>query len=505
MIAPETPSKADDEIRRITLDLSAKWGLKFPPAALQSPAKRDLERPEEKVLSRLQYLYFYDKRKNQAATKYAINCFEHLAPKLLAGWVGKPYADTDVLPVRTRSEAARRAGYLTRRPTLSDEQTSDLMLALLRYLDEAIEGVRKNAIFSPDEASGRDNHDAGHSSRTPKHREGQSTRRSPRTSSEKRIDKQSTPRKNGNIRNYFQQKLGEPSLLLQSDHSAGLDLPLDNDAVGGGLFEDVGMHDAMEELASSKSPARRHAYDITMHSPESNESLEDYYQTPPDSPSKIYEKPQMAQRSKDPIPLPKLPSQAYEHGSLNDNPFVQGKKRTLPHPQKPEMPRKISRDTSSRRSAAGIVDQSPTKPSLIGIAGAHGANSGNRSLQVPLHQSFSTESFASVSSSALTVATSAWTSPNTSFRTETPATSFDSSTEPFELDEYSDRKVHTRQSWQNLKEPFGLGLDLIANLVDYDNTTAASMGPPMLSPANNRVSTVSVKDLLSDSPFGERQ
>lgn len=151
MVGFETPTKADDPIQHITTDLSAKWGLRFPPQVLQSPAQRDRKRPEEQVLSRLRFLYFHDKKTNQAATTYAINCFERFAPKLLAGWVVKPRADEDVLPTRTRSGSARRHGFLSTKPTLSDEQASDLMRALLRYLVEAIEGIDKGAIFTIEE------------------------------------------------------------------------------------------------------------------------------------------------------------------------------------------------------------------------------------------------------------------------------------------------------------------------------------------------------------------
>lgn len=147
MVTPETPIRADDEIRRITLDLSARWGLRFPPQVRQSPATKDRDLPEEQVLSRLRWLFFHDTRKNQAATNYAVDCFERLAPKLLAGWVSKPLAEEDALPTRTRSGTARNSKFLCKKPTLSEEQVSDLMQALLRYLNGVIEDIRKGAIF----------------------------------------------------------------------------------------------------------------------------------------------------------------------------------------------------------------------------------------------------------------------------------------------------------------------------------------------------------------------
>ena len=150
MIGLVTPTKADDEIGRITTDLSAKWGLQFPPPILRSPAKIDRERLDEKALSRLRYVFFYDWKNNRAATKYAIESFEQFAPKLLAGWIPKPRADDDVLPTRTRSATSRQQTFLSKRPTLNDEQASDLMLAFLRFLDETIEAIRKGAVFAVD-------------------------------------------------------------------------------------------------------------------------------------------------------------------------------------------------------------------------------------------------------------------------------------------------------------------------------------------------------------------
>lgn len=151
MVGPETPTKGDDGIQPILADLSAKWDLRFPPQVPQSPAKRDQGRPEEQVLSRLRWLFFHDRKNKQAATAFAIKCFEDFAPKLLAGWVAKPQADIDVLPTRTRSSTARHNEFLFRRPTLSEEHASDLMQALLRSLKETIKGIEKGTVYAIEE------------------------------------------------------------------------------------------------------------------------------------------------------------------------------------------------------------------------------------------------------------------------------------------------------------------------------------------------------------------
>lgn len=151
MIGLATPTKADDEIGRITTDLSAKWGLRFPPSVPRSPAKIDRERPEEKALSRLRFVFYHDRKTKQAATKYAIGCFEKFAPKLLAGWVPKPWAEEDVLPTRTRSATVRQQTFLSKRPMPNDEQALDLMQAFVRCLDETIQGLKKGAVFAIEE------------------------------------------------------------------------------------------------------------------------------------------------------------------------------------------------------------------------------------------------------------------------------------------------------------------------------------------------------------------
>lgn len=150
MSSLNTPTRAEDEIRRIQLDLSAKWGLRFPQPGLRSPAKRRLDQPEEKALDRLKFLYFHDLRCNQAAKDHAIDEFEKIAPKLHAGWVYKAEGDPDVLPSRTRSGARRQDNFLAKKLELNDEQASDLMQALLRSLTSVVEMVRKGARFEKD-------------------------------------------------------------------------------------------------------------------------------------------------------------------------------------------------------------------------------------------------------------------------------------------------------------------------------------------------------------------
>ncbi|KAL8858536.1 MAG: hypothetical protein Q9178_004830 [Gyalolechia marmorata] len=472
----ETPSRADDEIRRITLDLSAKWGLVFPQLGPRSPAKTNFERPEEKVLGRLQYLYFYDQKHNKAATSYAISCFEDLAPKLLAGWIVKTQGDSDVLPTRTRSGAARQNSFLSRKPVLNDEQASDLMQALLRYLTEAMESVMKGVSFEVDHEVLKGKLDASDGPKTPQNKQPKSVRRSSRISAEKAIPnaKPSNQQKDGNIRNYMKPRSNENLQRLGIHTSEFPQSSSDDYKVDDELFNDVEMQDALSKVAPQ----------ILQNATSNDESLEEIYQTPPDSPSGSNT---MKQRRHSPMGKP-----VQIHQYRNESTLGQSKKRTYPAPPKPDdVPRKISRDNSNNRSF-GFVAPYPRKiPADDKVFGG------------PLHRSFSSDSFTPTTSSGATLASSAWTTPNTSFMTETPGTSFDSSNEPFELDPTGSMSMQTRRSWQNLKEPFGLGLDMDWDPGVHGSAKAVSMGPPALIPMNRTLPEVSVKKLLSLSPFSK--
>ncbi|KAL8832807.1 MAG: hypothetical protein Q9170_004729, partial [Blastenia crenularia] len=503
MVGPETPTRTDDGIYRITLGLSSKWDLRFPQQVFRSPATKNLDRPEEQVLSRLRWLFFHDIKKNQAATTYAIKCFERLAPKLLAGWIPKPLAEEDVLPTRTRSATARHQDFLSKQPKLNDEQASDLMKALLRYLNEAIEDVKKGAIFAIDEDSQKGHGDLGGDDfDTPKNHKPPALRRSTRTSANKANQKIPSPYKDGNIRNYLSKKDHDDPPLLDP-YPPKLQQPSSDDyKVDDTLFDDVEMQDAPVTSAPRDiSTVTGLGLDTVLGQYESAESLEEQYHTPPDTPSKV--------DTRSPLAHAKYVSRSARKVSstnINEIDFVDsaggvGKKRSLPASSKPEMPRKLSRDTSERRSTG----TGPIKP-VAALRYLGDSEFGRTRLEQQrsfgaLCKSFSTESFSSVGSSGATKAISAWTTPNTSFLTETPATSFDSSAEPFELDYLREKPIQSRRSWQNLKAPFGLGLDMDVDDDDFGEADLVPMGPPPPL-IRSKSSYLSVQSLLSStSPF----
>ncbi|KAL8699502.1 MAG: hypothetical protein Q9224_001379, partial [Gallowayella concinna] len=493
----ETPTKADDEILRITRDLSAKWGLRFPEHGPRSPSARRMEQPEEKVLSRLRFLYFHDHRNNQAATNYGIGCFEQMAPRLLAGWIPKSLADPDVLPTRTRSGIVRKEAYISKKPTLSDEQAVDLMQALLRYLIDACESIRKGAIFPKDpDPPQHVKHDACIRNETSEGLEPRSIPRSSRTLSEKSKRRSTNQKQNGNIRNYFPQQSNES--LQPIDFRVNKFPPSSSDdyKVDDEFFNDVEMQDAPDNAVPPAPIATGNAPGRSVASSESIESLEEQYQTPPDSPSKVNITPRTQQFESAGI------SSTIDavQNNISKSALGQNRKRTHPAISKPDMPRKMSRDSSKSRTLGRSSVQASDPFTYLGPPSVRNTLFDGRKSGDWLHRSFSSGSFTSVSSSVATKASSAWTTPNTSFRTETPATSFDSCNEPLELE---DKLVQTRRSWQNLKAPFGLGLDLDVEVEPTSDspTKAGSMGPPGLVPMTKKSPELTVENLLSVSPF----
>ncbi|KAL9598675.1 MAG: hypothetical protein Q9219_004344 [cf. Caloplaca sp. 3 TL-2023] len=479
MVGSETPSRADDGIQRITLDLSAKWGLRFPQHVLQSPAKRRQDLPEEQVLSRLRWLFFYDIRNKQAATPYAIKCFERLAPKLQAGWVAKPLGDIDVLPTRTRSATARHNDFLSKKPTPTDEQAADLMKALLRYLHETIEDVKKGAIFAIDEETQKGHGATEARFETPPNHSPQYLRRSTRTSSHKTIRKTPSPYKDGNIRNFLKRSDDLPR-VLDLHRPKARQPSSDEYNFDDNLLDDVEMHDApVAKTSRDMSTVAGLGVNTALGQSESMESLEEQYHTPPDTPSRLSVKSPRTNTKRSVKAPTKVPFQGDDEGGIIDDATGNGKKRSLPPPLKPDMPRKMSRDLFERRSTMGANQKQPVGSlRYIGDPDFQKARLDRQDTSGTLHKSFSTESFSSVSSTTQTKPLSAWTTPNTSFLIETPATSFGSTTEPFELDHLREKPMQTRRSWQNLKAPFGLGLEMEVDMDMSGKAGFVPMGPP---------------------------
>ncbi|KAL8670790.1 MAG: hypothetical protein Q9168_004688 [Polycauliona sp. 1 TL-2023] len=469
-----TPTKADDEIGRIQLDLSAKWGLKFPEPGFRSPAKRKFDQPEEKALERLKYLYFHDRKSNQTATGHAISSFEQTARKLLAGWVKKPQGETDVLPSRTRSGA--RDDFLARSHVFNDDESSHLMQALLQSLTDVVESVRKEQT------------DTGNNDRTPQNKGSVPVRRSSRKSSEKSNSKATSLQRDGNIRSYMKQTIDN---LQPLDPVATVQQPSSDDfIIDDGLFNDVEMQDAPSDAGPRIPPDSLRngpGFGPMMVFSESNESLEDVYQTPPDSPSKMrlasgkYTDTKTRRQSSIQSPTRINPPYGPSESVLG-----QARKRAYPAPSKPDLPRKVSRDDSRNRQSLDALIHTAAYPRNL--------RRDHESFNGSLHRSFSSDTSTSVTTSGATIASSAWTTPNTSFLIETPGTSFDSINEPFELDYPGAKLTYTAQTLDEPcrpEKPVGLGL--VIALDPIYPVKAVSMAPPALIPVNKASTEVSVE------------
>ena len=324
-----------------------------------------------------------------------------------------------------------------------------------------------------------------------------------RTASRRSTRQASRTHKDGNIKNYLSKVSSDQPPTLDLYSSILLQPSADEYDNDDGLLDDVEMQDVPVTAASRKNVDS--AGLGLSHIPSGHDSLDslgEQYHTPPDSPSKI------GKRSSETFegeifwtPIKMSPRHKAESG-LSGTTVAPSKKRGLPPTSKPEMPRKMSRDTIQRRSNTDLVPQTEYLKNISDPEFQMASLAHQNSLST-FHKSFSTESFSSVSSAAATKQLSAWTTPNTSFMTETPASSFDSTTAPFELDYLREKPMLTRRSWQNLKAPFGLGLDMDLDTDMYETAGLVPMGPPAPLAKRKRPADVSVSSLLTASPFGK--
>lgn len=143
MLQPSTPSKADDGIEQIKRSLAQRWAIDLPPRDTNwSPSRRDPNRLEDKILARVQYLYF-----KGGALPLAINDFEQRAISIYSEWRYKPRAESTVLPSREPGDSALRRDYLRRREVPDESGVKMLTETLLLCLDQISERVRSGERF----------------------------------------------------------------------------------------------------------------------------------------------------------------------------------------------------------------------------------------------------------------------------------------------------------------------------------------------------------------------
>lgn len=138
---PETPTKADDGIEKLKQSLSAKWGIQFPARdSTWSPSRSNLSLVEEKILTRIQFLYFRD-----GALRHAIEQFEKHASTLCSQWQFKPRAEVDVLPLREYSTLKK--DFLQKRDQLDRGTIKELTEVLWHQLNQVADRVKKGEKF----------------------------------------------------------------------------------------------------------------------------------------------------------------------------------------------------------------------------------------------------------------------------------------------------------------------------------------------------------------------
>ena len=145
MLHPTTPSKADNDIEKLKTSLSAKWGIRFPPADfILSPSRRDLSRTEDRILGCMQFLYW----KKDGSLGYAIDQFEKHAATVYSHWQFKPQGDPDVVPRREASKSRLKKDFLHKQAPLSAAAVKDLTESLWNNLSQIAERVKKGEKFA---------------------------------------------------------------------------------------------------------------------------------------------------------------------------------------------------------------------------------------------------------------------------------------------------------------------------------------------------------------------
>lgn len=146
---PRTPTKANDEITKITNSLAARWHLQFPARdATYSPSKvKDPSRPEEQVMNCLRFLVFKDPK----GLADALERFEKHAETVFSLWKFKSRADQDVIPRRLPAESSLQRDTLLRRSEITETTADELMKSLLHNLILAAEHVKQTQRTSSSE------------------------------------------------------------------------------------------------------------------------------------------------------------------------------------------------------------------------------------------------------------------------------------------------------------------------------------------------------------------
>ena len=309
--------------------------------------------------------------------------------------------------------------------------------------------------------------------------------------------------RNGKISQYFKPACIQSPLTNANAHASSDEFNVSVD-----FFNDVEMTSFPDLGSVSRFSLQVPSRSSTPVMPDSPTSPEGAFQTPPVSPLKNRALVVGSRNLPMSMSIPHSISSAFEDLGCGDR----GKKRSLPEVSRSESTRKVSRNVShSTVNGINLTDGTNLPPDQIHLRAHNRKDSASI-----LRNSFSRGSLTSAASANAKTSfqsndSSTWTSPNTSFRTDTSATSFDSTLDPFEPSNDTRSKAYRDESWTHLEKPFGLGLSGMSDrLIEPGEVEKISMGPPApikrsFGSATMTPST-STEELLAQlsrsSPFG---
>ncbi|MCJ1464994.1 hypothetical protein MMC07_003609 [Pseudocyphellaria aurata] len=406
---PRTPTKANEEIGRITDLLASRWGLQFPVRdgtySPCSPSK--IKDPKDQVVSCIRFLTF----KDPIALNNALQRFEEHAETIFSKWKYKPCADQDVLPRRPHAESPLHRDTFLRRSEVIEtaSATDELMKSLVHILVQAAEHLKK----TQQNSKSRDD------SATNIAKLGESRATMPMNISSK------SPRKEQSRLDTFWQ----PSAVRRNRHvdsSHVIDQHPSSDEFGSDIEDSAVLADiALAEPPLFGSNSYPGASELLVQD-------EECFVTPPSTPAHSHEV------NSDPFSSESVlqPPELVHPPQLS----LPSKKRSFDESMRPPLARKLtrSRSESQHRKLCSLNDKEQEEaPSSDTIPIAVPDDT-----PVDVHCFNSFESTTSFGTSAMTASSTSLTR-NTSIYTDSKTTSFDSSMGTLDS---SDNNMHDRPS-----------------------------------------------------------
>ena len=473
-----TPSKGHAAIEGIKRSLSAKWGIQFPARdSTWSPSKRNPNRVEENVLKWIQFLYFR-KEPQEGALDYALNQFEENAVQIISKWRFKPHGEAEVLPTLEEPRSALKQDFLKKRPALSEREVTELTENLNHFLESIVDRVKAGEKFPQCvRVGGKSTHFWS------QQRLAETVLDGPDPANEISPTKPVLSERQSSLRPWLR---SERESGPAKDEVSPAQLPSSSmDYLDNEMVELMANADAMN-MSSTVPTLAEYARKACESAISEHSSSDDAFETPPTSPplhrsSSLGVSTDRKRSHPDSIPatLSRIVSRktsneksAQEVSGLtasNDRSVMTGTDFELLQSSYLHSPRKIGPTRPLDRASATILPKSqhhiPRQPAR---------NNSFESESARLVASF--DNTASLSNS-MTTASSAWTSPNTSFSSRSLVTSFDTSIDGIDSTTRGFRDNPSRPpllgpSLSGLESNVGKCFKMEANKVSTHKTTA---------------------------------